>query len=103
MRLQFVDGTWKYRSVMTKAQRRAQSRYIATVTVPVTAFFLGLVAVNIFFMDWLNKRVDDDPKLHNNFDNAWKSRNMSGTLAQYAVTVRTPGPGAQPPQPSIIT
>jgi len=45
----------------------------------------------------LNGLVDDDPRLHNNFDNAFKSRNTVGTLAQYAVTVRTPGPAASNP------
>jgi ankyrin repeat protein len=87
VRLQFVDGTWKYRSIMTKAQRRQQQRYMALVTVPVTLFFIGLVAANIFFMNWLNGLVDNDVSLHNNFDvPGFKTRNMQGTLAQYAVT-----------------
>jgi|AntAceMinimDraft_5_1070358.scaffolds.fasta_scaffold25531_2 hypothetical protein len=41
---------------------------MATVTVPVTAAFLSLVAANIVFMNWLNSRVDGDASLHYNFD-----------------------------------
>lgn len=87
VRLQFVDGTWKYRSIMTKAQRKAQRWYIATVTIPVTLFFIGLVALNMYFTWWLNKLVDDKESLHDNFHVAgFKKRNLKGTLAQYAVT-----------------
>mmetsp|Transcript_19877 Transcript_19877/g.64680 ORF Transcript_19877/g.64680 Transcript_19877/m.64680 type:complete len:1695 (-) Transcript_19877:99-5183(-) len=85
VRLQFMNGSWVYRAVMTNEQKREQDKFIATVTVPVTLLFMGLVVGWNFFNGVMLDLIEDDCNLHDHCDDPLlKDRNIYGTLALYS-------------------
>lgn len=87
--LHFHDGTWAFRPMLTKEQRRARTRYIAIATVPAALLFVTLVfivaAYNYLLGPAKGSLFDDDCDLKTNCDTAREGLTTNGLLAKYAL------------------
>ncbi|KAK3274842.1 hypothetical protein CYMTET_16981 [Cymbomonas tetramitiformis] len=86
VRLQFVEGSWQYRAVLTPSQKAERMRVAVLVTLPCMTCFILLSVASAVAQRFLDDAIDSDCDLFRNCGQVDQEYNAYGELAVMAGT-----------------